>query len=255
VLLDAGGGPTAALIHDVALLEEPTLLNAVASSMQMALESHRLDAEVRASTLREASAVVAERHRIERNLHDGAQQRVLALRMKLNVSARLLDVDPRRAARLLAEMDGDIDALLVELRHLARGLVPPLLIEQGLAPALREAAHRAAIRTRVEIEDVGRCDAAIELAVYFCCLEALQNAAKHAGAGATARLTLKRHGAALEFDVVDDGAGMSGPGAAVDGQGIANMLERIESVGGRLEIRNSQDRGLHVRGTVACGGA
>ena len=98
VLRNASGGPEAALVHDTALLEEPTLLDAVADSMQVALESHRLDVEIKASAAREASVAEAERHRIERDLHDGAQQRLIAMRMKLSVAERLLDQDPRRAA-------------------------------------------------------------------------------------------------------------------------------------------------------------
>ena len=252
LLLDAGGTPSSALVHDVALLEEPTLLEAVTSSMQVALESHRLDAEINASTLREVSAVVAERQRIERNLHDGAQQRVIALRMKVSVIERLLLDDPRRAGQLVAELDGDVDALLVDLRGLAKGLVPPSLVELGLPGALREVAHRAAIRTRVEIDEVGRCDPAVEQAVYFCCLEALQNAAKHAGPKATARLTLRRHANSLDFSVADDGPGMSTTQRAGAGQGLINMAERIESVGGQLEIDNPAGKGVRVAGTVPC---
>jgi signal transduction histidine kinase len=228
------------------------LLEALTGSMQLALESHRLDAEIGASTLREVSAVVAERQRIERNLHDGAQQRVIALRMKLSVIARLLQDDPRRAGRLVAELDGDVDALLGDLRGLAKGLVPPSLVELGLSGALREVADRAAIRTRVEIDEVGRCDPAVEQAVYFCCLEALQNAAKHAGPKATARLTLRRHANSLEFSVTDDGIGMSATPPAGVGQGLINMAERIEGVGGRLEIANLPREGVHVVGTVPC---
>lgn len=220
--------------------------------MQLALESHRLDAEINASTLREVSAVVAERQRIERNLHDGAQQRVIALRMKLSVIARLLQDDPRRAGQLVAELDGDVDALLGDLRGLAKGLVPPSLVELGLPGALREVAHRAAIRTRVEIDEVGRCDPAVEQAVYFCCLEALQNAAKHAGPQATARLTLRRHANSLEFSVTDDGIGISTTPPAGAGQGLVNMAERIEGVGGHLEIDNLPGKGVRVAGTVPC---
>jgi ParB family chromosome partitioning protein len=227
--------------------------NAICARLELALD--RLKKTDATSTVREASAVVAERHRIERDLHDGAQQRVIALRMKLSVAARLLLDDPRRAAQLVAELDGDVDALLVELRGLAQGLVPPLLLEQGLGAALREAAHRAAIRTRVEIDEVGRCDPAVELAVYFCCLEALQNAAKHAGPGATALLTLRRHMDSLEFSVSDDGLGMAATEPAVGGQGFANMRERIEGVGGRLEIKNLPGKGVCVAGEVVARGA
>ena len=252
LLLDAAGTPSSALVHDVALLEEPTLLEALTSSMQLALESHRLDAEIGASSLREVSAVVAERQRIERNLHAGAQQRVIALRMKLSVVGRLLQDDPRRAGQLVGELDGDVDALLDDLRGLAKGLVPPSLVELGLPGALREVAHRAAIRTRVEIDEVGRCEPAVEQAVYFCCLEALQNAAKHAGPKATARLTLRRQANSLEFSVSDDGAGMPATRHAGAGRGLINMVERIESVGGRLEIDNLPGEGVRVAGTVPC---
>ena len=205
LLRDAEGEPVAALVHDSALLEEPMLLESVASSMQMALESHRLEAEIKAAGARSASAVEAERHRIERDLHDGAQQRLIALRMKLSVTARLLDQDPRRAEAMVQEMGADVEAAMVELRALAHGIAPPLLVERGLAVALTEAAQRTALPTRTRIDEIGRCDPAIESAVYFCCLEALQNAAKHAGPNASVKLSLERDGDVLRFCVEDDG--------------------------------------------------
>lgn len=250
-LRSAGGAPQAVLVHDAALLEEPTLLDAVADSMQVALESHRLDLEIRASATREAGVAGAERKRIERDLHDGAQQRLIALRMKLSVAERLLDQNPRRAAELIGELGSDVEAAIADLRALARGVVPPLLVERGLAGALREAAQRAAIPVRTEIAEVGRCADAIESAVYFCCLEALQNAAKHAGPGATAGLTLRRVGDVLDFRIADDGAGAATARQAATGQGLANMRGRIEAVGGQLDIRDLPERGFEVIGTVA----
>jgi len=250
LLDDAEGRPVAALMHDTALLEEPMLLESVASTMQMALESHRLEAEIKAAGARSASAVEAERHRIERDLHDGAQQRLIALRMKLSVTARLLDQDPRRAEALVQEMGADVEAAMVELRALAHGIAPPLLVERGLAAALTEAAQRAALPVRTDIDDVGRSDPAIERAVYFCCLEALQNAAKHAGPGASAQLTLRRTGERLRFSVTDDGITTSASTLAPDGQGLANMRERLGSVGGQLDIQARPGQGFRVSGTV-----
>jgi signal transduction histidine kinase len=250
---DAAGLPVAALVHDVALLEEPTLVESVASSMQVALESHRLEAELKASSARAATAVEQERHRIERDLHDGAQQRLIALRMKLSVTARLLDQDPRRAAALVQEMGGDVEAAIAELRSYAHGIVPPLLHERGLAFALAEAAQRAPIPTRADIGAIGRFDPGIERAVYFCCLEALQNAAKHGGPEANACLMLRREGDMLNFSVDDDGRPEPGAPRASGGQGLINMRERIAAVGGQLAVTVRPEGGFQVAGSVYVG--
>lgn len=250
LVCDTDGRPVAALVHDVALLEEPTLVESVASSVLVALESHRLEAELRASGARTVSAVEAERHRIERDLHDGAQQRLIALRMKLSVTARLLQQDPRRAASLVSEMGSDVEAAIGDLRAYAHGVVPPLLLERGLATALGEVAERAPIPVRTAIGDVGRFDPGIESAVYFCCLEALQNAAKHAGAGAIAVLTLQREGDTVRFGVEDNGIPGGGPVRASGGQGLTNMRERIAAVGGHLAIQVRPDGGFRVAGEV-----
>jgi signal transduction histidine kinase len=250
---DAVGRPVAALVHDVALLEEPTLVESVAGSVQVALESHRLEAELKASGARAVSAVAEERHRIERDLHDGAQQRLIALRMKLSVTARLLDQNPRRAAALVTEMGGDVEAAIVELRTYAHGVAPPLLLERGLAFALAEAAQRAAIPTHTSIGDVGRCDPGIESAIYFCCLEALQNAAKHGGPAASARLALQREGNMLSFSVEDDGKPVADKARTTGGQGLVNMRERIAAVGGELAVGVRPEGGFRVAGTVMVG--
>ena len=250
ILLDAEGRPVAALVHDDGLLEEPALIDAVASSMQAALASHRLDAELKASRAHMAVAVEEERHRIERDLHDGAQQRLIAMRMKLGVTQRLLEHDPRRAAELVGELGSDVDAALADLRALAHGIAPPLLVERGLSDALEEVAQRAAIPVHTQIDCVGRLPASVERAIYFCCLEALQNAAKHAGPTATVGLTLRRVAEGIEFSVVDDGA--TGPGTAVSqgGQGLRNMAQRIEAVGGQLQISQPAGGGFSVLGRV-----
>lgn len=243
--------PVAALVHDEALLEEPTLVESVAGSMQLALASHRLDAELRASSARTASAVEQERHRIERDLHDGAQQRLIALRMKLSVTARLFSQDPSRAAALVAELGGDVDAAIVELRALAHGVVPPLLLEQGLPVALMDVAQRAALPTEVHLQGVDRLDPAVERAVYFCCLEALQNAAKHGGPEAAARLTLNQDETQLHFEVLSQAlAAATQPVLNTGGQGLANMRERMAAVGGQLSAGPVAPHGFRVAGTV-----
>jgi signal transduction histidine kinase len=255
VVADAHGQPVAALMHDAALLEEPMLLEAVAGSVQSVLESHRIESALAGARTSSASAVAQERRRIERDLHDGAQQRLLALRMKLGVTARLLDHDPHRAAALLKELGADVDAAVVELRALAQGIVPPLLVERGLAAALEEAAQRAALPTRTQIEDIGRIDPATEQAVYFCCLEALQNAAKHGGPVATAALHLQRQGDMLHFSIDDQGKSAAGTAMASGGQGLANMRERIAAIGGQLSIQRRPDGGYRVEGSVSISGS
>jgi signal transduction histidine kinase len=213
-------------------------------------ERKRHEGEVRRSRARIVAAADDARRRLERNLHDGAQQRLIALRMKVGIAARLLDQDPRRAAELLREMGVDVEAAIAELRALAHGVVPPVLVERGLPDALRDAVQRTPMAVIVDIEDVGRCDHAAEGAVYFCCLEALQNAAKHAGIGATVTLKLRRHADALHFCVQDDGAGRPTADATQDGQGLANMRKRIEDVGGKFEALGRPGAGFSVTGTV-----
>jgi signal transduction histidine kinase len=249
LMRDAEGRPLAALIHDVALLEEPTLVEAVASSAKVALESHRMEAELAASRAQAVTAVEEERHRIERDLHDGAQQRLIALRMKLAVAARLLDTDPRRLAPLIEELGTDVETAMRELRDFSRGIVPPALVEQGLSGALREAAQRSPVPTRADIDDVGRLGSAIESAVYFCCLEALQNAGKHAGPAATAQLALRRDANTLRFCVRDDGTRTGVDIQSANGRGLDNMRGRMAAIGGKLEIERGGG-GFSVVGTV-----
>ncbi len=250
ILLDSASRPVAALVHDVALLEEPVLIEAVANSMQVALVSHRMEAELKSSVTHTAAAVEEERHRIERDLHDGAQQRLIAMRMKLGVTQRLLENDPRRAMSLVQELGGDVDAALEDLRALAHGIAPPLLVERGLPDALAEVALRAVMPVKTDIANIGRLPPSVERAVYFCCLEALQNAAKHAGPTASVSLTLKRSAQGLQFSIVDDGPAQLGAAVNPDGQGLRNMTERMKSVGGTLEIVQPPDGGFQVLGSV-----
>lgn len=241
------GRAVAALVHDAALLDEPVLVESVTHSLLVMLESHRIEAEWRVTS---ASAISSERERIERGLHDGAQQRLIALRIKLSVTARLIATDPQRAARLVQELDHDVAAAIAELRAFAQGVLPPVLVARGLAAALSEVLSRLHAPTVDELQDVGRFDPSVEEAVYFCCIEALQNAAKHAGTGVMVRAGLACDGRTLRFWVEDDGQGFAQARTKNGGRGLANMHARMEAVGGQLTIGSSAGGGVRVGGSV-----
>jgi signal transduction histidine kinase len=229
---------------------------AVRDVARMALENERLEtelsstlSELRASRLRILSAADRERRRIERDLHDGAQQRLVALGIQLVLAAELVDADPGRVAGRLRELAHDVDEAVDEVRALARGLVPPMLVERGLAGALRDAAATSPLIARVQAAaELGRYAPELESAVYFCCLEALQNAAKHADQAhfVTVRLWEEDE---LHFEVRDDGAGLPN-GPRQHGAGLTNMRDRIGAVGGRLTIESGPGEGTCVAGTA-----
>jgi signal transduction histidine kinase len=224
------------------------------SALQASLDEVRRKAEeLQASRARIVAAGNAERRRIERNLHDGAQQRLVALAVKLRLAHQLADVDVEQAKGMLEELRGELREAVEELRTLAHGIYPPLLMDQGLAAALGSAADRAALPTRLESSSVGRYPTEAEAAVYFCCLEALQNAAKHAGQGATATVRLWEESGALRFEVADDGAGFD-PTSKGQGAGFINMSDRLGAIGGTLQVDSTPGAGTRVRGAVPLGG-
>ncbi|HEY6278289.1 MAG TPA: sensor histidine kinase [Streptosporangiaceae bacterium] len=210
--------------------------------------------ELQASRARIVTAADAERRRIERNLHDGAQQRLAALAIKLNLAAELAGPGAGEVRGLLAELCHDVRDTAEELRHLAHGIYPPLLAECGLAAALTAAAGRSAIPAQVEATSLGRYPAEVEATVYFCCLEAIQNASKHAGAGATLTVRLRAGAGLLSFEVTDDGAGFD-PGQRGHGAGFVNMTDRVRALGGSLRVESAPGQGTVVKGTVPCGRA
>ncbi len=224
------GEPVAALIHDPALLDHPELLQALTSTSARALEANGLEAAVAAARAGTITAVDAERRRIERDLHDGAQHRLIALRMKLGVAERLLDRDAGRAQGVLDELGGDVDAALREVRALAQGIVPPALVEGGLAAALAAAARDAPLQVRLHCAGVARHPPQLESAVYFSCLEALQNAAKHAGRDTTVDIELTDDSETLTYLISDDGCGFD-PATAIEGSGLRNIRRRAEELG------------------------
>ena len=206
-------GPFAAVELDAGLDADDELIDAVVSLGEAALREAHLKAELKTSLSdlddsrkRMALAADAERRRIERDLHDGAQQRLIALRMRLSLAEDLLRDDPAAASAAIHHIGEDVDVALTEIRALARGIYPALLADRGLADALRSAARRAPSRVDVRAAGVTRHPPEIESAVYFSCLEALQNVLKHGRGASGARVSLWQNGA-LEFEVADDGEG------------------------------------------------
>ncbi|RKS80529.1 histidine kinase/DNA gyrase B/HSP90-like ATPase [Motilibacter peucedani] len=222
---------------------------ALGSLLRATLEDLRsANADLRRSRARLASAGDAERRRIERNLHDGAQQHLVALAVTLGLARDLVTEDPAGAVDLLEEAVTEVKATVQQVRDLAHGIYPPLLVEAGLGQALSAAAGRAAQPVVVSARGVGRHPGPVEEAVYFCCLEALQNAAKHAP-GSRVTLTLFEDADRLGFEVADEGPGFE-PASVVPGHGFANVADRLGAIGGRVTWTSAPGAGTTVRGEV-----
>jgi signal transduction histidine kinase len=253
--ISAGDGRVVAVIHDAALRDAPTFLDVARSSVLKALENERLGAELRDSLreLRESRARIMssadkERQRIERDLHDGAQQSLVALRIRLQLASELLRERPARAHQLLSALGTEVEGALEQVRSLARGVYPSLLADRGLGAALRSAALRSPVRTTIDMDGIGRYGPEVETAVYFCCLEAMQNAMKHGGDVHTMSVSLAAKGD-LRFEVHDDGIGFAEDEVG-SGAGLTNMRDRLAAVGGQLVIRTAPGTGTCVSGTV-----
>jgi signal transduction histidine kinase len=210
-------------------------------------ESSSLFRELRASRLRIVQAAERERRRLEQDLHDGAQQRLVEIQVRLGV-ARALVGRGDLATQLEAIQDA-ADAALDELRTLARGIHPAALRDLGPAAALRALSQRSVVPIHVTDDGIGRAPAAIEAAIYFCAREAIQNATKHAGPGAEVTVTLRRRHNAIELAISDDGVGMSVEDES-NGSGIVGMRDRIEAVGGRFKIESHPGLGTCIHATI-----
>jgi signal transduction histidine kinase len=224
------------------------LVQDLASQAGLVLRNVRLIEELRASRRRIVTAQDARAKKLERNIHDGAQQRLVALAVKLRLAEQLTKRDPDKAAEMLADLQRETTETLEELRDLARGIFPPLLADKGLAEALRSQAQKAAVPTTVEADGVGRYPQEVEAAVYFSCLEALQNIAKYAEAQG-ARIRLRATDGELAFEVVDDGRGFD-PANAPRGSGLQGMSDRLEALGGRIDVTSAAGTGTTVIGRV-----
>jgi signal transduction histidine kinase len=205
-------------------------------------------ADLQAAQKRLVSAQDEERRRIERNIHDGAQQQLVALAVKMRLADALIGGDPAKAHELLEQLRGDATQTLEDLRDLARGIYPPLLADKGLVAALEAQARKSPVSTRVAGDGVGRFDEDVEAAVYFSCLEALQNAAKYAAASEVT-ITLANGAGDLTFEVRDDGVGFDPQDGSL-GTGLQGMADRLGALGGSIEVRSSPGTGTRVAGRL-----
>ncbi len=207
--------------------------------------------ELRQSRQRLVSAQDQERRKLERNLHDGAQQHLVALKVKLGLVEMLLARDTEKAKATLTQLKSDADEALTTLRDLARGIYPPLLADKGLTAALESQARKATLPVTVDAEGIGRYSQEVEATVYFCVLEALQNVQKYA-ATSQAAVRLHETDGVLEFEVQDHGRGFD-PATVTRGAGLNNMADRLDALGGSLTLTSRGGDGTTVHGAVPIG--
>jgi len=253
---EAESGLRVGIVCDRGFRDHPDFLEAVSSCVISGLERQRLDAalaasleDVAASRKRLAGTADGARRKIERDLHDGAQQQLVALRVKLGLAREALERDPGDAAELVDGLGPEVDEIIEEVRSLAHGIYPPLLASAGLGEALRAAGRRSPVPVTISAEGIGRLASETESAAYFCCLEAMQNASKHAAGASRVSIELRLDGDLL-FEVSDDGCGFAATQTS-EGAGITGMRDRMAAVGGELRIESRQDAGTRVLGRVA----
>ena len=224
------------------------LIDDLASQAGLVLRNVRLIEELRESRRRIVAAQDEERRKIERNIHDGAQQQLVALTVKARLADAVVERDPSKARELLGQIQTETNEALETLRDLARGIYPPLLADRGLREALDAQARRSAMSVSVDADGVGRYPQDVEAAVYFCVLEALNNVAKYAEAS-NATVRLSNGVGELSFEVVDDGTGFD-PAVTGYGTGLQGMADRLASLGGELDVRSAPGGGTTVAGRV-----
>jgi signal transduction histidine kinase len=253
-LIDRGGEHVAALMHDASLEDEPELLQAVRAAAGIALETARLHAELaarleelRGSRVRVIEAGQRERQRLERNLHDGAQQRLVALSLELTMLKKQLDADAEVSTRIDHARD-EIATSLQELRDIARGLHPAVVSGHGLSVALDSLAARAPVPVKLNVELEDRLPEPLEVAAYYLVSESLANIGKHAQAS-TATISVARFNGDVVIEIVDDGIG----GADTErGSGLRGLADRVEALDGRLRVWTPVGRGTRVRAEIPC---
>jgi signal transduction histidine kinase len=254
-VVEREGEPIAALIHDPALAENDELVQSVCAAAALTLENARLQAELRAglaelqaSRARLVEATDTERRRIERDLHDGTQQRLVSIAMALGLAESKLGADQAAVQPVLREARDALAVALAELRELTQGIRPAILVERGLAAALDDLARRAALPVRLYVDVPGRLPEQVESAGYFVASEALANAAKHSHASEL-RLAASQEEGVLVVEVADDGIG----GASTSGgSGLRGLADRVEALGGRLTVSSPPGRGTTLRAEIPC---
>lgn len=253
-MVERDGRRVAALVHDASLRDAPELLEAVTSAASLALENERLHAELRAyvDDLRESRARIveagdAERRRLERNLHDGAQQRLVAMSLHLRLLEARLATDPAAAAPLVMELREELAEALDELRELARGIHPAILTDRGLAPALEVVAARSDVPVQLSVSPE-RLPEPVEAAIYYIVSEALTNVAKYAQASRVTVEVAHTHGRAV-VAVADDGVG----GADTNGgSGLRGLADRVAALDGRLHVDSPPGEGTRIHADLPC---
>jgi signal transduction histidine kinase len=253
--IDRAGMHIASLIHDPSLNDEPELLAAVTAAAAIALENSRLSVELharlddlRASRSRVVEAAQTERQRLERNLHDGAQQRLVAMSLELTLLERRFAHD-EEAKRAVDQVRRELSESLEELRELARGIHPAIVTGHGLGVALEAVAARSPVPVTLDVELEDRVSDAIEVAAFYLVTESLTNVAKYASA-TSARVEITRAGDELVIEVVDDGCGGADSGA---GSGLRGLADRVEALDGRLQVSSPMGGGTRVRAEIPCG--
>ncbi|HVD11194.1 MAG TPA: histidine kinase [Gaiellaceae bacterium] len=254
-VVERDGETIAALIHDPALAENSELVQSVCAAAALTLENARLQAELRArlaelqaSRARLVEATESERRRIERDLHDGTQQRLVSIAMTLGLVESKLAADRPAVEPVLREARDALATALEELRELTQGIRPAILVERGLAAALDDLSRRAALPVKLEVTVTGRLPEQVESAAYFVASEALSNAAKHSHASGV-RLVASKEGDAVLLEVTDDGIGGAAPGG---GSGLRGLADRVEALGGRLTVSSPPGRGTTLRAQFPC---
>ncbi len=254
-LVERDGQPIAVLLHDPVLEHNAELVASVCAAASLALENERLHAELRArlvelqaSRARLVEATDAERRRIERDLHDGTQQRLVSIAMSLGLLETKLPGQPTVAKPIVRETREALALALEELRELTHGINPPLLTERGLPAALDELCRRAGLPTHLELAIDRRLPDQIESAAYFLVSEALTNAAKHSH-GSEVRVAAFCESQTLTLEVADDGIGGA---TTAGGSGLRGLADRVEALGGRFTVSSPPGRGTTLRAEIPC---
>jgi signal transduction histidine kinase len=252
-VVEREGRLIAALVHDPALSEEPELVDSVCAAAALALENERLQAELRArleelraSRARIVEAADDERRRIERNLHDGTQQRLVSISMALGLAQAKLAKDPGAASAVFGEARQGLSAALEELRELSHGIHPAVLTDRGLVAALDELSLHAAVPIELDVADIERLPEQVEAAAYYVVSEALANVAKYAHA-TSAKVRLQPIDGKVVLEVADDGIGGAD---ASRGSGLRGLTDRVEALGGRLWLSSPPGQGTIVRAEI-----